>query len=197
MGNSRSFKEKYKGVWKDASQKEKRIAKLIAERLMLATEPIGFGATSDEYIEGSGVENGFEKCAADLRVKDTNVVIEVSGPLKQMDPSKPLWISKAKIAYARANINRMAYLFCHVNGVDGEVRWIHIGKQFLYFYDQGAFRTNNFENGMVLVDALDFLVMSQDTGLHWINMFAPGYGKSDGSLEIKMVDNRESKERES
>ncbi|QSG06332.1 hypothetical protein [Halapricum desulfuricans] len=63
----------------------------------LSVEVAGFGATSTEYIEGSGEENGFSKGAFDLYVPDRDAYVEVTGTDVPISPSSEMWVRPDKI----------------------------------------------------------------------------------------------------
>lgn len=127
-----NFKERYKGTWDISVVKENRVYGYLKNRFSLVLKT-GFGATDSGYIEGTAEENGFESGAPDFRVQRPNpqrdIVVEVSGPLRFMMETAPLWITKAKVEYA-ATHPEVDYFFAHVNGVDGIIRWIRVGEEF-------------------------------------------------------------------
>lgn len=179
MGDARKFKEKYKGTWDISRRKENRVIRLIEDNTRFTVKRIGFGSGSTEYIDGSGKENGHDTAVADLQLidvdangnpRETITQIEVSGPLRVMSENLPLWINKSKVRYALAH-PEIRYIFAHVNGTTGRMRFIHIGLQFQHRVRNAELRSNPFENGMWEVEPTDFCVMNQETFIRWIDNF--------------------------
>lgn len=142
------YKEKFKGTWADSAKKEA----FVKEQIELHTDRIviesGFGAGNDGYIEGSSGSHGFEKAEPDFQIKDTNICIEVTGPLKPIRMSSDLLINPKKVEYALANPGK-EYWMAWVNGVTNQrqfVRFVRIGDLFQAGIVKGVIVMEQFES---------------------------------------------------
>jgi len=142
------YKEKFKGTWGQAAQKES----FIKEQIELYTDRIviesGFGAGSDEYIKGSSGSHGFEKSEPDFQIKDSDICIEVTGPLRPIRIGSTLLINPRKIDYAFANPEK-EYWMAWVNGVTTfrrDVRLVRIGELFKAGEANGEIIREQFES---------------------------------------------------
>lgn len=131
ISRSTTFKDAYKGTWAAGAKKETRVKELIEKHCAVAVESIGFGAGSEEYIEGSSGSHGFEKAAPDLGIVGSNIVVEVTGPLTRVGVGEDLLINPEKVAYAK-NHPELDYWIAHVNGAGPKaaIRMIHIAEIF-------------------------------------------------------------------
>ena len=142
------YKEKFKGTWGDSAKKEE----FVKEQLELHTDRIviasGFGAGSEDYIEGASGDHGFEKAEPDFQIKDSNICIEVTGPLRSIRMTADLLINPRKVEYALANPDK-EYWMAWVNGVVTRrkyVRFVRIGKLFEEGIIKGEIMREQFES---------------------------------------------------
>lgn len=101
MTDNNFWKKAYKDLWEKASTKEETLRIIIQKTTGLELEPFGLGAESIDFINGSAKENNNEKGAPDYHIKNTNIYVEVTGPVS--DAAKPqngLWIRPDKLNYA-------------------------------------------------------------------------------------------------
>jgi len=142
------MKEAFKGTWELSAQKEAFVKDSIERCAGVKVLDVGFGAGSTEYIKGSSGSHGFDKAAPDLKVEGTNLVIEVSGPLRSMSQKADLLVNTSKVEYALEH-PELEYWFAHSNGVTRNregVRMIRIGKQFRQGMDRGEICYTQFES---------------------------------------------------
>lgn len=105
--DSNYWKNAYKETWAASSKKEIYMVQWIKENTGLEAEIIGLGAGTDDFISGSASANGYDKGDADLHIKNTNIYIEVTGPLSTRVPAhSPLWFRPDKFNNAVRNARR-------------------------------------------------------------------------------------------
>jgi hypothetical protein len=75
------WKEQYKNYWDESSKKEDAIKKIIETNTGKKLIFSGLGASSAKYISGSAQSQGFNKGDADSFIEDTNIYLEITGPL--------------------------------------------------------------------------------------------------------------------
>ena len=98
------WKNAYQNTWDQSSERENFMVTWIKENTGLTAEVIGLGAGTNEFIGGSAEENGHEKGDADLHIVDTDVYIEVTGPLStKVSTDSPLWFRPDKFNNAVRN----------------------------------------------------------------------------------------------
>lgn len=126
------WKNAYSNTWDQAATRESRLIKYIQEITGLIAEPYGLGATTTNYISGSAKSNGAEKGDADLSVKNTNVYIEVTGPLSpSVGILNPIWIRPDKVNNAIRNMRNGHDTFIAHNCPSMDLwRIIHIDEDF-------------------------------------------------------------------
>lgn len=102
MGNNANFwKNAYKDTWEVSNKKEDDLRKIIESHTGLTMIPYGLGACETTFISGSAASNGNTKGSPDFRIKDTNIFVEVTGPLSKFaKPKSGLWIRPDKLEYA-------------------------------------------------------------------------------------------------
>ena len=104
--------------------------------------PVGLGAESSDFISGSANQNGYEKGDPDLKIENTNIYLEVTGPLSdKVKSSEPLWFRPDKIDNAKSKFGSHDTFLLH--NCSGENLWrvIHIDESFIDKYDAGHFKT--------------------------------------------------------
>lgn len=102
MMNNNFWKDAYKELWADSSEKEDYIKDIVERETGFELVPFGFGAESTEFLSGSAEEYGKEKGAPDFKVKGTNIFVEVTGPLSEYaKPYSGLWLRPDKLNYAQ------------------------------------------------------------------------------------------------
>ena len=135
------WKEAYKGLWPAASKREEALAQFIQSTTGYEAKLNGLGAGTDEFLHGSAAHNGYEKGDADFQVTDTNIFLEITGPLSdKVGANQPLWFRPDKIVNARNNILKNHDTFLVHNCPMGNVwRVIHIDSNFLNRIDAGIY----------------------------------------------------------
>lgn len=129
---STAFKEAFKGTWAASAKKEGFVKNQIERFTDLTVLEKGFGAGETGYIEGASGEHGFDKAAPDLEIKGTNIVIEVTGPLRAIQMGSSLLINITKVQYALDHPEK-EYWMGWLNGVvsrRSQTRFVRIGKKF-------------------------------------------------------------------
>ncbi len=101
------WKNAYKDTWDASAKREEFMIDWIRNNTGLEAVPIGLGAGSDEFIEGSAAENGLDKGDADLHIVNTNIYVEVTGPLSdKVSVYSPLWFRPDKFNNAVRNARK-------------------------------------------------------------------------------------------
>jgi len=138
--NENYWKDKYQDFWHIAAEKEEKIKRIIEEECDCICEFSGLGAGSTEYLSGSAKSRGFKKGGSDLKVKNTNIFIEVTGPnVDYVGKEAPLWIRPDKIHNA-INNPKNDYWIVHVLKKDFFIRVIHIDNNFKKEFTEGLFK---------------------------------------------------------
>lgn len=134
------YKRMYADSWAQSSEKEIRVAKMIAEGTLKTVNACGFGAGSDAFISGSAESHGFEKNEPDLAIVGTNIFLEVTGPLTpHVEADAPLWIRPGKIDYAeQKRPEKDIWLVHHIVKAD-LFRVIHFNEAFYTALDDDEF----------------------------------------------------------
>lgn len=105
--DSNYWKRAYKETWDASAEREKFMAQWIKDNTGLDTEIVGLGAGTNVFISGTASEHGYEKGDADLHIKNTNIYIEVTGPLSDKVSSRsPLWFRPDKFNNAVRNARK-------------------------------------------------------------------------------------------
>ncbi len=140
MVDENYWKEKYKDYWTTAADKEEKVRKIIEKECNCTIEYSGLGAGSAEYLPGSAASRGYKKGGSDLKVKNTNLFIEVTGPnVESVRKDDDLWIRPDKIQNAIRNPEN-DYWIVHVLKSNFYIRIIHINDEFKNDFRRGAFR---------------------------------------------------------
>lgn len=108
----------------------------------------GFGAGETGRIEESSGEAGFEKSAPDIQIADTDICVEVTGPLHKMNLDDDLFVNVYKAKYALKHPER-EYWLAHVNGVTtrrSDVRIIRVGEMFFDAVSRGEIFREQFQS---------------------------------------------------
>ena len=134
------WKKKYEDSWDDSSRREIQVKEMVAN-LGFKLERFGLGAESTEFIPGSAEDNGCEKGAPDYHIKNSNIYIEVTGPLtNNVKKDSPIWIRPDKIDYAYKYKNKHDEFFV-VNYLYANVWYvIHFNEELSKYYIES---TNN------------------------------------------------------
>lgn len=127
------WKNAYKDTWDISSKREEFMINWIRDNTDLKAVPAGLGAGSDEFISGSAAENGLEKGDADLHIVNTNVYVEVTGPLSdKVSVYSPLWFRPDKFYNAVQNAKKgHDTFFLHHCPSENHWRVIHIDKEMI------------------------------------------------------------------
>lgn len=127
------WKNAYKEMWGNSSIREEKLAEFIKQATGYIAAPYGLGAGSDNFFHGSAAKNGYEKGDADYQVVDTNIFLEITGPLSDLvGEEAPLWFRPDKIQNAMKNINNNHDTFLVHNCPKGNIwRVIHVNDTFL------------------------------------------------------------------
>lgn len=139
------WKREYQEEWDESSAREAEFAKTIGRMTGRDVEFVGLGAGSTEFISGSARDHGGYAGDADLRVKDTDIYIEVTGPLR-VNPNCinrvngwSLWVRPDKLRNARARLGEHDTFIAHNVKPTGLWRVIHLDQEFFDRYDAGYY----------------------------------------------------------
>lgn len=127
------WKNAYKDLWGESSKREEYMAQWITENTGLNVEIVGLGAGTNDFISGSANENGYEKGDADLHIINTDVYVEVTGPLSSnVSIYSPLWFRPDKFNNAVRN-SRIGHdtFFAHHCPSQNLWRIIHIDSELI------------------------------------------------------------------
>lgn len=140
MTDKNYWKNAYKDLWDVSSKKEAAFKKFIEAETGLILMPYGLGAESNEYIAGSAKENDNELGAPDYTVENTNIFIEITGPLSErVKPQYGLWIRPDKLEYARKHCDENDEFFALFFPSTQEWLTIHADK---VFFDDMDYKRN-------------------------------------------------------
>lgn len=136
------WKRAYQNTWDASSEREKFMINWIMINTGLTAERFGLGAGTSDFIDGSAEDNGYEKGEADLHIINTNVYIEVTGPLTKSVPvSSALWFRPDKFENAIKNMsNGHDTFFAHHCPSENLWRIVHIDDELAERYLDGDFR---------------------------------------------------------
>ena len=136
------WKNAYKDTWESASERERFMIRWIKANTGLTAIPTGLGAGTDDFIDGSAAENGLEKGDPDLHIQNTDVYIEVTGPLSDRVPtSSPLWFRPDKCNNAILNARKgHDTFFAHHCPSKDLWRVIHIDNEMIQRMRSGEFK---------------------------------------------------------
>ncbi len=136
------WKDIYQEKWELSSQREEFMIRWIKENTGRQAEAVGLGAGTSDFIDGSAKQNGHEKGDADLHIVDTDIYVEVTGPLtKTVSVQSPLWFRPDKLENAiRNRKNGHDTFFAHHCPSKNCWRIIHIDDSLIRRYQSGAFR---------------------------------------------------------
>lgn len=131
MTDKNYWKNAYKDLWDASSKKEATFKKFIEAETGLILMPYGLGAESNEYIAGSAKENDNELGTPDYAVENTNIFIEITGPLSEkVKPQCGLWVRPDKLKYARKHCDENDEFFALFFPSTQEWLAIHADKVF-------------------------------------------------------------------
>lgn len=141
MNNDDYWKERYKALWDEAGKRESEIAELIRASTSLAVKFVGLGTGTGEYISGNAQSHGFEKGGADLWIVDTNIYLEVTGPLTDaVKPHAALWIRPDKVENALKHLADHETWVVHCLKLNHLRRVIALDDVFQSYYSRGVFK---------------------------------------------------------
>ncbi len=142
MRSENYWKERYKHTWKKSNQRERAVIRRIREEAGRLVVAAGLGAGSAEYLSGSAASRGYERGGADLRVGDTSVYLEVTGPQTTgVLRSAPLWVRPDKIENARRHYPERETWVVHWLQRGDTLRVIKLDQDFFDELDLRVFRT--------------------------------------------------------
>ena len=150
--HSTHYKEAFKGTWELSAQKEAFVKRNIEYHARVKVIESGFGAGSSTYIKGSSGSHGHEKAAPDFTIENTNIVIEVTGPLQAIRMEKDLFVNISKIKYAWTH-PELEYWIAHSNGLVTKrtgVRMIRVVTAFQTGIEDGTIVQEHFTSRGVL-----------------------------------------------
>lgn len=141
--DSNYWKNAYQDTWAASSQRERSLAQWIEKTTGFKVEITGLGAGTNDFISGSASENGHDKGDADLHIINTNIYIEVTGPLSsRVSASSPLWFRPDKFDNAIRNAAGGHDTFFVHHCPSGNLwRVIHIDSELIARFQRGAFKT--------------------------------------------------------
>lgn len=127
------WKRAYESTWADASKREEYIIDWVKENTGLTAKPTGLGAGTTTFIHGSAEDNGYEKGDADLHILNTDVYLEVTGPLStKVSVNSPLWFRPDKFNNAVLNARKgHDTFFVHHCPSQNLWRAIHIDRELI------------------------------------------------------------------
>lgn len=136
------WKNAYQTTWDESSKRENFMVDWIKDNAGLTAEIIGLGAGTSDFIDGSASENGYEKGDADLHIINTNIYIEVTGPLtKSVSVNSALWFRPDKFENAIRNMTNGHDTFFAHHCPSGDLwRIIHIDDKLAQRYQRHEFR---------------------------------------------------------
>lgn len=141
MNDKNYWKNKYQSKWDPAADREKMIKDYLKQETGKKIVPSGLGTQSTEYISGSASENGFRKGDPDLQVEDTNIYIEVTGPLSiRVGEKAGLWFRPDKIENAYDNKDEHDTWLLHHLPKNDLIRVIQLDDEFFEEYKRDAFK---------------------------------------------------------
>ena len=134
------WKEQYKATWGQSAQREINIAKILEQQSGKKIKPVGLGAGSADYFSGSAASHGHVKGDADLQVVDTNIYLEVTGPLVMfVDEYQDLWVRPDKVANAKERGAEHEIWVVHHLPKKDLLRVIPLGTEFWTALAAGSF----------------------------------------------------------
>ena len=134
------WKKQYKDTWAQSSQRELTIAKLLEDASGKKIQPIGLGAGSTDFLSGTALQHGHAKGDADFIVVDTNIHLEVTGPLVTfVDERQDLWIRPDKLANAKQKLDDHETWVIHHLPKNDLIRVVLLSKEFFTAFDNGEF----------------------------------------------------------
>lgn len=140
MNRSNFWKDRYQHKWSKSAEREEKIRIKIANETKRKVIPIGLGAESREYLPGSAASQGFEKGGADFAIADTNIHLEITGPLvDSVGVEKDLWIRPDKILSARNHTSEFETWIIHHLPKNDLIRVICLNANFFDAFDRGDF----------------------------------------------------------
>ena len=140
MGDTDFWKRRYARAWEKSSAREELVMQRIETDSGWKVVPVGLGAASTEFLSGSASEHGQEKGAADLRIEDMNIHLEVTGPLGEtVGSDDPIWVRPDKIYHARRHFGVVRSWIVHCLEQPGLLRVIALNDRFFDRFDAGDF----------------------------------------------------------
>ena len=125
------WKNAYHQTWSDASERERGLIEMIQKVTGADVIENGLGTGSNNFINGNAASNGYQKGDPDLRVKGTDIYIEVTGPLStNISVLAPLWFRPDKLNNAIKNMSAHDTFLAHHCPSLNLWRVIHIDVQF-------------------------------------------------------------------
>ena len=136
------WKRNYQNKWGLSEKRENDMIDWIKSNTGLTAEPSGLGAGTSQFIDGSAERNGHQKGDADLHIVNTDLYIEVTGPLTdRVSIDKPLWFRPDKFENAISNIqNGHDTFFAHHCPSKDLWRIIHIDETIVARYNRSEFK---------------------------------------------------------
>lgn len=108
------WKKKYSKDWDLSSKREHDLAERIQHNTHCTVEYVGLGAGSKVFLHGSAEANGFNKGDPDLHIAETNIYVEVTGPLQgSVGSDKPLWVRPDKVTNAINHLDKRETFIAH------------------------------------------------------------------------------------
>ena len=140
MFDENFWKKKYGPLsWKAGSTKEEKVKDIIEEECKCTCELTGLGAGKTDFLEGSAKSQGYEKGESDIRVNDTNIGVEVTGPnVDYVGKAAGLWVRPDKIQYAINHPEKDSWVV-HVLKKNFYMRAIHFDASFVNDYQNQKF----------------------------------------------------------
>ena len=137
---SNFWKDQYKQQWAASNKREQAVADRLLRDAGVATDYVGFGAGTTEYLSGTAAQHGKEKGGADLKARDRELYFEVTGSHKPIAASQPIWIRPDKITAARAHYPKQLVCVVHCSFDNSLMRVIPLDQKFFAALDAGEFK---------------------------------------------------------
>jgi len=136
------WKKAYQNTWELSEKRENYMIDWIKSNTGYTAELSGLGAGTNQFINGNAKRNGYQKGDADLHIIDTNIYIEVTGPLFNTVPThSPLWFRPDKFENAISNLkNGHDTFFAHHCPSKDLWRIIHIDENIAARYKRSEFK---------------------------------------------------------
>lgn len=132
MTNDPNFwKNKYKQTWSQSEERENMIVLRILNETGKKSEFVGLGAGLDTYLSGTAESQGHTKGQSDIHILETNIYIEVTGPLvNTVKEDAPLWVRPDKVKSANTKFPTCETWIVHHLSFNNLIRVVSLDNKF-------------------------------------------------------------------